>query len=147
MAQLVKNPSAMREIRVQSPGWEDPLEKRKGTHSSILAWRIQWGHKESDTTEQLSLFCFTRCIFNYVALRGSHLYARGLVIQLPSFHRPKALTPAPPLHPTHLSISLAIRAPPLKQLVTLLLASAMDFPACCQDPGFPVLSDKFIHPF
>ena len=23
-------------------GWEDPLEKRKATHSSILAWRIPW---------------------------------------------------------------------------------------------------------
>ena len=25
------------------------------THSSIPAWRIPWGHKESDTTERLSL--------------------------------------------------------------------------------------------
>jgi len=24
------------------PGWEDPLEKGKPTHSSILAWRIPW---------------------------------------------------------------------------------------------------------
>ena len=24
------------------PGWEDPLEKRMATHSSILAWRIPW---------------------------------------------------------------------------------------------------------
>ena len=23
-------------------GWEDPLEKGKATHSSILAWRISW---------------------------------------------------------------------------------------------------------
>ena len=23
-------------------GWEDPLEKGKATHSSILAWRIPW---------------------------------------------------------------------------------------------------------
>ena len=23
-------------------GWEDPLEKGKATHSSILAWRIRW---------------------------------------------------------------------------------------------------------
>ena len=37
------------------PGWEDPLEKGKATHSSILAWRSPWGHKESDTTEQHSL--------------------------------------------------------------------------------------------
>ena len=38
---------------VQSLGWEDPLEKGKATHSSILAWRIYspWGHKESDITE------------------------------------------------------------------------------------------------
>ena len=39
-AQLVKNPSAMRETWVQSLGWEDPLEKGKATHCSILAWRI-----------------------------------------------------------------------------------------------------------
>ena len=39
-AQLVKNPPAMRETWVQSLGWEDPLEKGKVTHSSILAWRI-----------------------------------------------------------------------------------------------------------
>ena len=24
------------------PGWEDPLEKGKATHSSILAWKIPW---------------------------------------------------------------------------------------------------------
>ena len=41
-AQLVKNPPAMRETRVCSLGWEDPLEKAKATHSSILAWRIPW---------------------------------------------------------------------------------------------------------
>ena len=39
---------------------EDPLEKGKATHSSILAWRIPWtyspwGHKESDMSERLSL--------------------------------------------------------------------------------------------
>ena len=40
IAQLVKNPPAMQETLVQSLGQEDPLEKRKATHSSILAWRI-----------------------------------------------------------------------------------------------------------
>ena len=55
VAQLIKNPPAMRETWVQSLGWEDPLEKGKATHSSILTWRIQ-GRKESDTTEQLSRF-------------------------------------------------------------------------------------------
>ena len=42
VAQLVKNPPVMQESWVQSLGWEDPLEKGKATHSSILAWRIPW---------------------------------------------------------------------------------------------------------
>ena len=37
MAQLVKNPPAMWDIWLQSLGWEDPLEKGKATHCSILA--------------------------------------------------------------------------------------------------------------
>ena len=32
----------MQEIAVQFLGQEDPLEKGKATHSSILAWRIPW---------------------------------------------------------------------------------------------------------
>ena len=40
MAQLVKNPPAVRETWVQSLGWEDPLEKDMATHSTILAWII-----------------------------------------------------------------------------------------------------------
>ena len=62
VAQLVKNLPAMQETWVPSLGWEDTLEQRKATHSSILAWRIfhgldsPWSCKESDTTEQLSLF-------------------------------------------------------------------------------------------
>ena len=32
----------MQETRVQSLGWEDPLEKEMATHSSILAWKIPW---------------------------------------------------------------------------------------------------------
>ena len=42
VAELVKNLPAIQETWVQSLGWEDPLEKGKGTHSSILAWRIRW---------------------------------------------------------------------------------------------------------
>ena len=41
-AQLVKNPPAMQETWVQSLSWEDPLEKGKATHSSLLAWRLPW---------------------------------------------------------------------------------------------------------
>ena len=60
IAQLVKNLPAVREPCVRSLVWEDPLEKGKATHSSILAWRIPWtvylrGRKDSDTTERLSL--------------------------------------------------------------------------------------------
>ena len=40
MARMVKNPPAMQETLVQSR--EDPLEKGRATHSSILAWRIPW---------------------------------------------------------------------------------------------------------
>ena len=42
VAQLVKYQPAMVEARVQSLGWEDPLEKRMAIHFSILAWRIPW---------------------------------------------------------------------------------------------------------
>ena len=42
VAQLVKNPSAIRETWVLSLGWEDLLEMGRATHSSILAWRIPW---------------------------------------------------------------------------------------------------------
>ena len=42
MAQPAKNPPAMPETWVRSLGWEDPLEKGKATHSSILPWRIPW---------------------------------------------------------------------------------------------------------
>ena len=61
MAQLVKNPPAMRETWVQSLGWDDPLEKGKAAHSSILAWRFPWtvsGVAELDMTEQLSFYYF-----------------------------------------------------------------------------------------
>ena len=42
VAQSVKNLPAVQEIRVQSLGLEDPLEKEMATHSSILAWKISW---------------------------------------------------------------------------------------------------------
>ena len=42
VAQKAKCLPAMRETRVQSPGWEDPLEKEMATHSSTLAWEIPW---------------------------------------------------------------------------------------------------------
>ena len=64
MAQMVKHLPEIRETPVRSPGQEDPLEKEKATHSSILAWRIPWteehgglyssqGSKELDTIKVL----------------------------------------------------------------------------------------------
>ena len=70
VAQIVKNLPAMQETQVRSLGWEDPLQKGMATHSSIPAWRSPWteepgelyspwGHKESDTTEPLSIHTHT----------------------------------------------------------------------------------------
>ena len=42
---MVKRLLAVLEMRVQSLGREDPLEKEMITHSSILAWRIPWTEK------------------------------------------------------------------------------------------------------
>ena len=42
LIRLVRSLPAMQETPVQFLGWEDPLEKGKATHSSILAWRIPW---------------------------------------------------------------------------------------------------------
>ena len=68
MAQIVKNLPALQETQVQSPGREDLLEEGMAIHSSILAWRTQcteepggpqfMGHKELDTTAQLTLSYF-----------------------------------------------------------------------------------------
>ena len=65
MAQTVKNLPVMQKTKVQSLGQEDPLEKTMSTHSSILPREFRgqrslagyspWGHRESDTTEQLTL--------------------------------------------------------------------------------------------
>ena len=60
VAQLVKNLPAMRETWVQSQGWEDPWRRER--LSTPVFWPGEfhglyspWGHKESDTTEQLSV--------------------------------------------------------------------------------------------
>ena len=60
VAQSVKNLPAVQETWVQSLDWEDPLEKKMATHSSILAWKMlltgepgglqPMGSQESDTT-------------------------------------------------------------------------------------------------
>ena len=65
VAQMVKNLSAVQETQIRSLGQENPLEKEKATHSSILAWEISWTvehgkatihgfTKELDMTERLT---------------------------------------------------------------------------------------------
>ena len=62
VAQLVKNLPAMGETWVRSLSWEDPPGEEKGyplqysgLENSMDHIVDSWGHKESDTTEQLSL--------------------------------------------------------------------------------------------
>ena len=74
------------ETPIQSLGWDDPLEEEMATHSSILALKSSWpeepgglyspwGHKESDTTEQLSTHKHSKSdlIFVYNYPSPSHL--------------------------------------------------------------------------
>ena len=42
VVQMVERLSTMRETRVQSLGWEEPLEKEMAIHSSTIAWKIPW---------------------------------------------------------------------------------------------------------
>ena len=42
VAQILKSPPEMQVMQVGSLGWEDPLEKKMATQSSILAWKIPW---------------------------------------------------------------------------------------------------------
>ena len=74
MAQRVKSPPAMWETQVWSLGPDDPLEKGKATHFSILAWRIPWT-EESGGLQSMGLrwvrqdwatntyLCISRCLF------------------------------------------------------------------------------------
>ena len=42
VTQMVKRLPTMQETRIQSLGWEYPLEKEMATHSSILTWKVPW---------------------------------------------------------------------------------------------------------
>ena len=53
----------MRDTWVPSLGWEDPLETRTATHSSILAWRIPWTLQVAKSRTQESDFHFHLILF------------------------------------------------------------------------------------
>ena len=66
-----------------SLGQEDPLEKGMAMYSSILAGEIHgqrslagyspWGHKESDTTEQLNNRARTHTIIRLICFRDLYI--------------------------------------------------------------------------
>ena len=84
-AQLVHNQPAMRETWVRSLGWENPLEKGKATHSSILAWRIPWTvHGVPKSRTRLSDFQFTmdhKEIINDTRKRKLLIYLKKLKLK------------------------------------------------------------------
>ena len=99
------NTGYMQEAPVGSLGWEDPLEEKMATYSSLLAWRIPWseetgqlqsmGCKESDTTEWLRnthththfiLKLGTQSKINRSLFWGSQTCARLQVISQFLFH-------------------------------------------------------------
>ena len=74
VAQMIKHPPAMRETRVRSLGWKDPLEKEMATHSSILAWRTPW-IEDPDRLQSMGSQRVTRVIaFIEDPLRCQELY-------------------------------------------------------------------------
>ena len=83
VAQTVNNPPTIGETWIQSLVWEDLLEKKMATHSSILAWKIPWrkslvgyspwGRKESDRTERL--FTNTTYVASLIAQLAKNLPA------------------------------------------------------------------------
>ena len=77
VVQSVKNPPAMLETRVQSLGWEDPVEEGMATHSSILVWRIPWTEEpgwlqsiesQSDTVKRVNTHSY---FFEHISLHTS----------------------------------------------------------------------------
>ena len=69
VAETVKNLPVIQETWIGSLGHADTLEKEMAIHSGILAWRLPWteeprvygpwGHKDSDTTQRLTLSLYT----------------------------------------------------------------------------------------
>ena len=100
MAQTVKRLFTMQETRVQSLGWEDPLEKEMATHSSTLAWKISWTEKAgrlqsmgSQSRTRLSDFTSFCLMYNYsnfllVSICMDYLFPL-YTFNLPVFLHPK----------------------------------------------------------
>ena len=74
VVQIVNNSPAMWKTWILSLGWEDPLEKVIATHSSILAWRIQWTEDpsilQSMRSQKNTLFYRDTEVFQKVRIWG-----------------------------------------------------------------------------
>ena len=69
----VKNPPAMQEMRVQSLGQENPLEKQMAIHSNILAWEAPWT-EEPGGLQSVGLRKSWTQLINYTITTTSSLY-------------------------------------------------------------------------
>ena len=80
----IENPPAKQETWLRSLVWEDPLEKRKATHSNILAWTIPGGHRVGHdwatfTFRNTYPKIYSLKILNAIRLtRGMTLYSKSL---------------------------------------------------------------------
>ena len=90
VAQLIKNPPAMRETWVRFLGWEDPWKRER--LSTPVFWPGEfhglyspWGHKELDTTEQLSFSLSLSTHLVHTIALYSHSSFLGQVLHLHSF--------------------------------------------------------------
>ena len=81
----------MRETRVQSLDWEDPLEKEMAIHSSTIAWKIPWTkepgklhvlHGVAKSRTRLSDFTFTFTLIKRRARTGEHTLIRKLLSRI-----------------------------------------------------------------
>ena len=86
MAQLVKNLPAIQEIRemqVQSLGWEDPLEQETATHCSILTWKVPWteepGEPQSTGSQRVGHDWAQAHSPQLAQIKLSHFYYRILI--------------------------------------------------------------------
>ena len=102
VAQLVKNLPAVQEPRVRSLGWEDPWRRKwqltpvslpgKSHGQKSLVGCSPWGHKESGTTEWLTLNSFKINFYSPATIKMTttlniYIYKIKILTQFVSWRR------------------------------------------------------------
>ena len=125
VAQMVKHLPAMRETRVQSLGWDNPLEKEMATHSSTLAWKIPWieepGRLQSMGSQRVRRDWATSQCQLHAADTNSHLLATHIARYYGKFHT--------------LIISFTLHNNPVREMISISLFSKYEKTEamfCCQ---------------